>query len=133
MDTNGALATRDRFSRLVRFATVGVSGFFVNLFVFALMTPGLQYVLAGVVSWTVANFSSYNLNRRFTFSDIEYGYLRGYLRHLSVYAVGFVVYVVVLSLFGLFVDRFLALAVAVTLSGALNFVGSELWVFDPGL
>ncbi|WP_433625550.1 GtrA family protein [Halomicrococcus sp. NG-SE-24] len=133
MDTSGALATRDRLARLARFATVGVSGFVVNLLVFAVTTPALQYVLAGVISWAVANFSSYNLNRRFTFSDVEYGYLRGYLRHLSVYVVGFAVYVVALSLLGLFVDRFLALAVAVTLSGALNFVGSEFWVFDPGL
>jgi putative flippase GtrA len=73
------------------------------------------------------------LNRRFTFSDVEKGYVRGYGRHLSVYLVGFVAYAVTLWAVGLFVGRFVALGVAVAVSGTVNFVGSEFWVFDPGL
>ncbi|MFC4359805.1 GtrA family protein [Halobium salinum] len=130
--TDSTLATQDRLVRLTKFATVGAAAFAVNLLVFAALDGTTWYLVAGAVSWLVANFSSYNLNRRFTFEEIRFGYLRGYRRHLSVYLVGFVVYMVVLWLLGTVVDRYVALVCAVVVSGSLNFVGSEFWVFDPG-
>ncbi|WP_224267990.1 GtrA family protein [Haloprofundus salinisoli] len=121
--------TRERLTRLGKFGLVGMSSFVVNVVVFALITPLLWYVVAGSLSWLIANVSSYNLNRWFTFDDTEQGYLRGYARHLSVYSVGFVVYLAGLWLFGLVVGTFAALALATAFSGVLNFVGSEFWVF----
>ncbi|WP_224448600.1 GtrA family protein [Haloprofundus salilacus] len=129
VDSSGRQA---RLTRLGKFTLVGASSFVVNLVVFALITPLFWYVLAGSLSWLVANMSSYNLNRWFTFDDTERGYLRGYARHLSVYSVGFVVYLAALWLFGLLVGSYAALALATAFSGALNFVGSEFWVFSSG-
>ncbi|WP_224333765.1 GtrA family protein [Haloprofundus halobius] len=123
---------RDRLTRLGKFILVGVSSFVVNLVVFALVTPLLWYLVAGSLSWLVANLSSYNLNRWFTFDDTGRSYLRGYARHLSVYSVGFVVYLAALWLFGLVVGNFAALGLATAFSGVVNFVGSEFWVFSTG-
>lgn len=127
--TVGVPATRERLTRLGKFAVVGASGFVVNLTVFALIAPLFWYVVAGSLSWFAANFSSYNLNRWFTFEAADLGYVRGYAKHLSVYSVGFLVYLSSLWLFGLIVGSYAALGLATAFSGVLNFIGSELWVF----
>lgn len=126
------LGSRGRLYRLAKFATVGLAGYTANLLVFAAAVQVVWYVLAGTVSWFVAIFLSYDLNRRYTFESIEYGYVRGLARHLSVYTVGFVVYTLVLWRLGLWIDTYLALAMAVGVSGVFNFLGSEFWVFDAG-
>lgn len=127
------MLTRPRAARLLKFTLVGVSGFVCNLAVFAAVASSVWYVLAGVVSWLVANFATYNLNRRFTFPDPRHGYVRGYLRYLAVYLGGFVVYTAVLWALGVRVGQYLALAVAVAVAGLVNFVGSEFWAFDAGV
>jgi putative flippase GtrA len=121
-----------RLSRLVRFAAVGTSAFAVNLLAFAALAPVVWSLVAAAVSWFVATFSSYNLNRWFTFTESDCGYVRGWARHLSVYSVGFVVYAAALVGVGLVTGQYVALTVAVALGGVANFVGSELWVFDVG-
>ena len=127
-----ATAVSGRFERFLRFGAVGTSAFLVNILAFAALAPMLWSLTAATVSWFVATFSSYNLNRRFTFTEAECGYFRGWARHLSVYAVGFVVYVAVLVCLGLFTGQYVALMAAVALGGIANFVGSEFWAFDVG-
>lgn len=129
-DGDGGVLTRARVRRLLKFTLVGASGLLCNLAVFAAVASSLWYVLAGVVSWLVANFATYNLNRRFTFPDPRHGYVRGYLRYLAVYLGGFVVYTGVLWALGVRVGQYLALVIAVAVAGLVNFVGSEFWAFD---
>jgi len=132
--SGGTLATgvSGRLERFLRFGAVGTSAFVVNLLAFAALAPMVWSLAAATVSWFVATFSSYNLNRWFTFTEADCGYVRGWARHLSVYAVGFVVYVAALVGVGLVTGQYVALAVAVALGGVANFVGSEFWAFEVG-
>ncbi|MFB6121028.1 MAG: GtrA family protein [Halobacteriaceae archaeon] len=130
--SGGTLEVSGRLERFLRFGAVGTSAFVVNLVAFAALAPVIWSIAAATVSWFVATFSSYNLNRLFTFTECDTDYVRGWLRHLSVYTVGFVVYVVALVTVGLVTGQYVALTVAVGLGGVANFVGSEFWVFDVG-
>ena len=130
--TRGALGRPQNWLQLGRFCAVGLSGFAVNLGVYALLVrgAGLHYLLAATGSFLVAVTSNYTWNRLWTFRH-QRGHV-GYqgLRFLvvSTFALGANL-LVLYSLVELGVDKLPAQAAAIVLVTPLNFVGNKLWSF----
>ena len=130
--TRGALGRPQNWLQLGRFCAVGLSGFAVNLGVYALLVrgAGLHYLLAATGSFLVAVTSNYTWNRLRTFRH-QRGHV-GYqgLRFLvvSTFALGANLLVLYL-LVELGVDKLPAQAAAIVLVTPLNFVGNKLWSF----
>jgi len=130
--TRGALGRPQNWLQLARFCAVGLSGFAVNLGVYALLVrgAGLHYLLAATGSFLVAVTSNYTWNRLWTFRH-QRGHV-GYqgLRFLvvSTFALGANLLVLYL-LVELGVDKLPAQAAAIVLVTPLNFVGNKLWSF----
>ena len=130
--TRGALGRPQNWLQLGRFCAVGLSGFAVNLGVYALLVrgAGLHYLLAATGSFLVAVTSNYTWNRLWTFRH-QRGHV-GYqgLRFLvvSTFALGANLLVLYL-LVELGVGKLPAQAAAIVLVTPLNFVGNKLWSF----
>ena len=130
--TRGALGRPQNWLQLGRFCAVGLSGFIVNLAVYALLVHGvgLHYLLAATGSFLVAVTSNYTWNRLWTFRH-QRGHV-GYqgLRFLVVptFALGANLLVLYL-LVELGVGKLPAQAAAIVLVTPLNFVGNKLWSF----
>ena len=122
--TRGALGRPQNWLQLARFCAVGLSGFVVNLGVYALLVRG------ATGSFLVAVTSNYTWNRLWTFRH-QRGHV-GYqgLRFLvvSTFALGANLLVLYL-LVELGVDKLPAQAAAIVLVTPLNFVGNKLWSF----
>jgi putative flippase GtrA len=140
--TSAAAAARTRAGRalrrpanwlqLAKFATVGATGYVVNLAVYTalLRGAGWHYAAAATVSFLVAVTNNYIWNRVWTFRD-QRGHIafQGF-RFLVVAAVAYVANLGILSLLiTLGTDKVLAQAIAIVLVTPLNFVGNKLWSF----
>ena len=130
--TRAALGRPQNWLQLGRFATVGASGFVVNLAVYALLLrgAGLHYLLAATGSFLVAVTNNYTWNRLWTFRR-QRGHV-GYqgLRFLVVSTIALGANLLVLYLLvGLGVGKLPAQAAAILLVTPLNFVGNKLWSF----
>jgi putative flippase GtrA len=130
--TRGALGRPQNWLQLARFCAVGLSGFVVNLGVYALLVrgAGLHYLLAATLSFLVAVTSNYTWNRLWTFrhqrGHVGYQGLRFFV--VSTFALGANLLVLYL-LVELGVDKLPAQAAAIVLVTPLNFVGNKLWSF----
>ena len=127
------LARPQNWLQLVRFATVGASGYVVNLATFALCLSvfGLHYLTAGTVAFVVAVTNNFVWNRRWTF-DARHGHA-GFqaARFFLVSVLAFLFSLVMLKLMvaGLHWPKVLAQAVAIVTATPLNFLGNKLWSF----
>jgi putative flippase GtrA len=127
-----ALRRPQNWLQLAKFATVGVSGYVVNLSVFATLVElaGLHYLPAAVCSFLVAVTNNYTWNRLWTFRN-----QRGHVAYQGMRFL--VVSVVALGANLLFLEalvsaglgEILAQAIAIILVTPLNFVGNKLWSF----
>jgi putative flippase GtrA len=127
-----ALRRPHNWVQLAKFATVGTSGYVVNLTVYALLlrAVGVHYLLAAVCSFLVAVTNNYTWNRLWTFRDS-----RGHLAYqgmrfliVAVLALGTnLLFLEVLVSLG--TDKIVAQAIAIVLVTPLNFVGNKLWSF----
>ena len=127
-----ALRQRHNWEQLGKFCVVGVSGYVVNLGVYALLlnAADLHYVAAATCSFLVAVTNNYLLNRVWTFrhqrGHVAYQGLRFLLVSVAVYGANLV-------LLTLFVEtgfgKIVAQAIAVVLVTPLNFLGNKLWSF----
>jgi putative flippase GtrA len=130
--TRGALGRPQNWLQLARFCAVGLSGFAVNLGVYALLVRGvgLHYLLAATGSFLVAVTSNYTWNRLWTFrrqrGHVGYQGLRFFV--VSTVALGANLLVLYL-LVKLGVGKLPAQAAAIVLVTPLNFVGNKLWSF----
>jgi putative flippase GtrA len=119
--------------QLVRFATVGATGYAVNLIVFAICVHVLKidYKLAAVVAFVISVVNNFWWNRHWTF--------RVRARHpvgqaakffaVSLVTFGFT-YVVLVSLVdGAGMPKLVAQAMAIAAGTPLSFVGQKLWSF----
>jgi putative flippase GtrA len=130
-----ALRRSHNWIQLLKFSTVGATGYVVNLSVFAALVLGadLDHRLAAVCSFLVAVTNNYVWNRLWTFRGD-----RGHLayqgaRFLIVAVIALVANLVVLELliaFGL--GKIVAQAIAIVLVTPVNFVGNKLWTFRRG-
>lgn len=119
--------------QLLRFGIVGLSGYVVNLAVYAFFAQvvGTPYLLAAVLAFLVAVSNNFLWNRHYTFK-VRYGRRRHQAaRFLVVSLVAFTASVVVLAFLveiaGL--DKIVAQAIAVVAALPLNFLGQRLWSF----
>ncbi|HUP32632.1 MAG TPA: GtrA family protein [Gaiellaceae bacterium] len=127
-----ALRRPQNWLQLAKFATVGASGYVVNLTVYALLieVAGLHYLAAAVCSFLVAVTNNYTWNRLWTFRNqrghVAYQGMRFLLVSVTALCANLLV------LYGLVssgLDELPAQAVAIVLVTPLNFAGNKLWSF----
>jgi dolichol-phosphate mannosyltransferase len=127
---NAALRRRANWEQLLKFCVVGVTGYAVNLAVYALLvkSAGVHYIPAAICSFLVAVTNNYTWNRIWTFREERghYGY-QG-MRFFVVSTLALVANLAVLQiLVDAGVDKVAAQAVAIVLVTPVNFVGNKLW------
>jgi len=119
--------------QLVRFATVGASGYVVNLGVFAgcVHLLGIDYRLSAVLAFLVSVANNFWLNRHWTFdAKHEHPMFQG-ARFFAVSLITFAfTYGVLISLVsGAGVPKVVAQAIAIATGTPLSFLGQKLWSF----
>jgi putative flippase GtrA len=127
-----ALRRPHNWIQLLKFSTVGATGYVVNLSVFAALVLGadVDHRVAAVCSFLVAVTNNYLWNRIWTFRGD-----RGHLayqgaRFLIVAVIALVANLIVLEvLIALGLGKILAQAIAIVLVTPVNFVGNKLWTF----
>ncbi len=119
--------------QLLKFGLVGVSGYVVNLGVFALLLQflSLHHVLAAIGAFIVAVSSNFYWNRHWTFraSSGHAGFQAIRFFTVSVGALG-VNLVVLEALIGAGLGVLPSQAIAVATAMPFNFVGNKLWTFS---
>jgi putative flippase GtrA len=119
--------------QLIRFATVGASGYVVNLGVFAACVHllGIDYRISAVIAFVVSVINNFWLNRHWTFdAKHEHPMFQG-ARFFAVSLVTFgFTYVVLISLVdGAGLSKVVAQAIAIVTGTPLSFLGQKLWSF----
>ena len=127
-----ALRRPANWMQLAKFATVGATGYAVNLAVYTalLRGAGWHYIYAATVSFLVAVTNNYLWNRLWTFRD-QRGHV-GFqgLRFFTVAVVAYGANLGILSaLIALGMDKVAAQAIAIGLVTPHNFIGNKLWSF----
>ena len=121
--------------QLVRFGLVGLSGYVVNLAVFAALVHGAEvdYRLAATVAFLVAVANNFLWNRTWTFRarDGHAGFQAARFLVVSVAAflLNLAVLHVLVELAGM--AEVPAQALAIAAATPLNFLGNKLWSFRP--
>jgi dolichol-phosphate mannosyltransferase len=118
--------------QLVRFGTVGASGYVVNLAVFAACVHvfAIDYRLSAVIAWVVSVLNNFLLNRHWTFDAKQDHPVLQAIRFfaVSLAAFGFT-YVVLVALVDAGVMKVAAQAIAIAAGTPLSFIGQKLWSF----
>jgi dolichol-phosphate mannosyltransferase len=118
---------------LVRFATVGASGYVVNLAVFAALVhgAGVDYRVAATGAFLVALTNNFAWNRIWTFRarDGHAGFQAARFFVVSAAAFAFNLVVLYALVEGLSAPEVPAQAVAIAAATPLNFLGNKLWSF----
>jgi putative flippase GtrA len=119
--------------QLAKFGVVGLSGYAVNLVVYALLLKqaGLHYLLAATGSFLVAATNNYIWNRLWTFrhqrGHVAYQGLRFLIVAVIAYGANLLLLTGLVEVVG--VDKIVAQAIAIVLVTPLNFIGNKLWSF----
>jgi dolichol-phosphate mannosyltransferase len=119
--------------QLLRFSAVGVSGYLVNLGVFALCLHlmGIDYRLSSAIAFVVSVVNNFWWNRHWTFdAKHEHPIFQGtrfFVVSVLAYAFTYVVLVTLVSDVGLV--KVVAQAIAVAAATPLSFLGQKLWSF----
>jgi dolichol-phosphate mannosyltransferase len=119
---------------LVRFATVGASGYVVNLVVFTLLVhvASVDYRIAATGAFLVALTNNFAWNRIWTFRarDGHAGFQAARFFVVSVSAFGFNLAVLYALVAGFDLPEVPAQALAIAAATPLNFLGNKLWSFQ---
>jgi putative flippase GtrA len=119
--------------QLIRFATVGASGYVVNLAVFAACVHllGIDYRLSAVIAFVVSVVNNFWLNRHWTFeAKKEHPIFQGarfFAVSLVAFAFTYAVLVTLVSAAGM--TKVVAQAIAIAAGTPLSFLGQKLWSF----
>jgi dolichol-phosphate mannosyltransferase len=119
--------------QLLRFGLVGVSGYLINLAVFALLSGnlGVHHLIAAVGAFCVAISSNFFWNRHWTFAaaDGHAGFQAA--RFLTVSVAALLINLAVLEALveGTSLGDLTAQAIAVAVAMPFNFLGNKLWTF----
>ncbi|MFZ0040893.1 MAG: GtrA family protein [Solirubrobacteraceae bacterium] len=120
--------------QLIRFASVGATGYIVNLATFALCVHvlGIDYRIASPIAYFVATTNNFWWNRHWTFGHARESHPAQ--QAWKFYAVSLVSfgfnYVILISLVkGTGMEEVLAQAIANALATPINFLGQKLWSF----
>jgi dolichol-phosphate mannosyltransferase len=119
--------------QLVRFATVGASGYVVNLGVFAACVHllSIDYRISAVIAFVVSVINNFWLNRHWTFdAKHEHPIFQG-MRFFTVSLIAFgFTYVVLIALVeAVGMSKVIAQAIAIVAGTPLSFLGQKLWSF----
>jgi putative flippase GtrA len=119
--------------QLIRFATVGASGYVVNLCVFAACVHliGIDYKIAGVIAFCVSVVNNFWFNRHWTFdAKHEHPMFQGArFFAVSLVAFGFTELLLIALVEGAGLSKVVAQAIAVAAATPLSFLGQKLWSF----
>jgi len=119
--------------QLIRFATVGASGYVVNLVVFAACVHllGIDYRLSAVFAFVVSVVNNFWLNRHWTFdAKHEHPVFQGArFFAVSLVAFGFTYVVLIALVSGAGLPKVVAQAIAIAAGTPLSFLGQKLWSF----
>jgi putative flippase GtrA len=119
--------------QLIRFATVGASGYVVNLGVFAgcVHLLSIDYRISAVIAFVVSVINNFWLNRHWTFAARHEHPILQAVRFFAVslvaFALTYVVLIVLVDSAG--VSKVLAQAMAIVAGTPLSFIGQKLWSF----
>ncbi len=119
--------------QLLRFSAVGISGYLLNLGVFALCVHlfAIDYRLASAIAFVVSVVNNFWWNRHWTFdAKHEHPIFQGtrfFIVSLVAYGFTYVVLVTLVSDVGLV--KVAAQAIAVAAATPLSFLGQKLWSF----
>ena len=123
-----ALRRPHNWIQLAKFGVVGVSGYVINLVVYALLL-GLGAHWAAAIAFVVSAANNYWWNRHWTFAHAKGHFAYQGIRFFIVSAAAFVA-----NQFWLFVfldwlgwGKIVAQAVSIVLVMPLNFIGNKLW------
>ena len=119
--------------QLVRFLTVGASGYVVNLGVFALCIRLLEidYRAGAVIAFFLSVINNFWLNRHWTF-DAKHDHpvfqaVRFFTVSVTAFAFTYAVLVMLVS--GAGMSKVVAQAIAIIAGTPLSFLGQKLWSF----
>jgi putative flippase GtrA len=128
--TARALRHPSNWIQLAKFGIVGISGYGVNLVVYAALL-GIGAHSAAAVSFLVAAVNNYWWNRHWTFAHQKAGFAGQGMRFfvVSLLALGVNQLWLVLFLDELHWGKIVSQAVAIVLVTPLNFLGNKLWSF----
>ena len=126
-----ALRRTANWVQLAKFVTVGLSGYVVNLAVYATLVHfGVHYLLAAVCSFLVAVTNNYLWNRLWTFRHQRGQLVHQGLRFLVVSTIALGANLLFLQiLVALGVGKVVAQAIAIVLVTPWNFAANKLWSF----
>ncbi len=129
----GAAARRpDAWWQLVKFGLVGVSGYLINLAVFAVLAGsfGVHHLIAAVLAFCVAVTNNFLWNRYWTFGPGEGPAHFQAARFFAVSLASLGINLVVLQLLiSGNMGELGAQAIAVAVAMPFNFLGNKLWTF----
>jgi dolichol-phosphate mannosyltransferase len=133
-DRLGAAARRPAsWWQLLRFGLVGLSGYLVNLAVFALLSGVLDvhYAIAAIGAFAVAVSSNFFWNRHWTFAagDGHAGFQAARFFAVSIAALLINLAVLEALVGGTSLGDLSAQAIAVAVAMPFNFLGNKLWTF----
>jgi putative flippase GtrA len=123
----------DNWIQLVKFGVVGISGYVINLLVFAFLASnlGVFHALAAVGAFLVALGNNFFWNRHWTFGPGE-GLAHEQAIRFTVVSVGaLVVNLIALEILvsSAGMHELAAQAIAVAVAMPFNFLGNKLWTF----
>jgi putative flippase GtrA len=127
-----ALRQRHNWEQLAKFCVVGVSGYVVNLAVYAALLKGadLDYRLAATGSFVVAVTNNYLWNRLWTFRHSRGNFAFQGVRFFVVALIAYVGNLLILTvLVELGAGEIVSQAIAIVLVTPANFIGNKLWSF----
>lgn len=132
------LGSRERANwvQLVKFGVVGLSGYAINLAVFALLTGAVSvhHIPAAIVAFCIAVSNNFWWNREWTFdaADGHAGFQAARFFAVSIVGLGFNLGLLELLVTRAELAELPAQALAVAMAMPVNFVGNKLWTFGPG-
>lgn len=119
--------------QLIRFVTVGASGYVVNLGVFAACVHllAVDYRISSVIAFVISVMNNFWLNRHWTFEAKHDHPVFQAVRFfaVSLVAFGFTYAVLVTLVSGTGTSKVAAQAIAIVAGTPLSFLGQKLWSF----
>ena len=119
--------------QLFKFGAVGVSGYFVNLTAFTLLSElaDVFYLVAAIAAFCVAVSSNFIWNRLWTFraSEGNAGFQAARFLIVSVAALGINLAILALLVSVADLQALPSQAIAVAIAMPCNFIGNKLWTF----
>jgi putative flippase GtrA len=122
--------------QLVKFVTVGGSGYVVNLATFAVAheAAGIHHIPAATIAFAVAVFNNFWWNRHWTFGARagHAGFQAARFFTVSVIAFLFALAVLQLLVTVAGLPEIVAQALSIVAATPLNFIGNKMWSFALG-